>query len=77
VKGSCFNIEGKDTAYYEYEIMPKFSGGVQALLNYLGANIRYPPRAKKNGTEGKVYIEFVVDREGYIINAIKYYEEFD
>jgi protein TonB len=51
------------------EKMPAFPGGVEALFNYLGQNIEYPDMAKDARVEGKVYITFVVDRDGSIADV--------
>jgi protein TonB len=51
------------------EKMPSFPGGVDALFYYLGSNISYPDMAKDARIEGKVYITFVVDRDGSIADV--------
>lgn len=51
------------------EKMPEFEGGVQNLLQFLKANITYPEEAKKNGTQGRVVVQFVVDKDGSITDA--------
>ncbi len=48
------------------EIMPEFPGGAVSMYKFLQKNIQYPPCARENGIEGKVYITFVVDNKGYI-----------
>jgi len=40
------------------------------LGEYLGSNIKYPESAKKDSAEGKVFIEFIVSKDGSIINPI-------
>jgi TonB family protein len=49
------------------EVMPEYPGGLEWLLKYLG-NISYPPVARENDIEGTVYIRFVIDRNGQILN---------
>ena len=48
------------------EQMPAFPGGMQELMVYLGKNIKYPTIAQENGTQGRVIIQFVVERVGTI-----------
>lgn len=48
------------------EIMPKFPGGEQALMQFLSEKIRYPDNARKAGLEGAVHLGFVVDEKGDI-----------
>lgn len=47
---------------------PKFPGGMEALYKYLGQNIKYPQLARENGITGKVYVQFVVEKDGSIAN---------
>lgn len=46
------------------EIQPSYPGGEAALGRFLQKNIRYPSIAKENNIQGKVYIQFVVERDG-------------
>ena len=46
--------------------MPEFKGGTEALMKYLGNNVKYPKEAKENKIEGKVYVAFVIDNNGNI-----------
>ncbi|HSG67464.1 MAG TPA: energy transducer TonB [Bacteroidales bacterium] len=51
------------------ESMPEFLGGMQELYTYLGNNIKYPVMAKESGIQGKVYVTFVVERDGSITDV--------
>lgn len=51
------------------EQMPTFPGGQQALMTYLGKNIKYPTIAQENGVQGRVIIQFVVERDGSITDV--------
>lgn len=51
------------------EQMPTFPGGQQELMAYLGKNIKYPTIAQENGTQGRVIIQFVVERDGSITDV--------
>ncbi len=48
---------------------PQFPGGQEALYKWLKENIKYPEQAKENGIEGKVYVTFVIEKDGSITNA--------
>jgi periplasmic protein TonB len=48
------------------EEMPSFPGGDAGLYKYLGENIKYPPVARENGIQGRVYVTFVVNEQGKI-----------
>lgn len=47
---------------------PEFPGGMEALYKYLRENIKYPQLARENNITGKVYVTFVVERDGSIAN---------
>ena len=51
------------------ESMPEFPGGDKALYAYLYDNMRYPEMAKEAGISGKVYITFVVEKDGSITDV--------
>jgi TonB family protein len=61
------NAEG---IYTLVKQMPEFPGGVNALMQYLGSNINYPEQAKKDSIQGKVYVQFIVEKDGKI-NEVK------
>ncbi|MBQ0016247.1 MAG: energy transducer TonB [Bacteroidales bacterium] len=47
---------------------PEYPGGMESLYKYLGENIKYPSLAKENNITGKVYVTFVVEKDGSIAN---------
>ena len=58
-----------DTIYNVAETMPQFPGGPNALMKYLSENTKYPELAKANKIEGRVYVRFVVEKDGSVTNA--------
>ena len=51
------------------ESMPEFpGGGMTALMQFLSKNIKYPVNAQKNGTQGRVTVQFIVNVDGSISN---------
>ncbi|RMG19339.1 MAG: TonB family protein [Bacteroidetes bacterium] len=50
------------------EKMPSFPGGEAAMYKFLSRKLRYPRAARENLTEGKVYLQFVVNEDGSISN---------
>lgn len=48
------------------EKMPEFPGGNEAMAQYIINNIKYPEQAKKENISGKVYVSFVVEKDGSI-----------
>ncbi len=51
------------------ENMPEFPGGELALRRYINTAIKYPGIAQENGIQGKVLVNFVVDKDGTVSNA--------
>lgn len=51
------------------EQMPEFPGGQKALQQFLMSSVSYPQVAKEKGIQGKVYVSFVVDKEGSVKNV--------
>ncbi len=47
---------------------PEFPGGMEALYKYLQTSIKYPTIAKENNITGRVYVTFVVEKDGSIAN---------
>ena len=48
------------------EQQPEFPGGDAALLQWLSKNMKYPAIAQENGTQGRVTVQFVVERDGSV-----------
>ena len=55
--------------FFIVEDMPEFPGGDLALRKYIANAIKYPVIAQENGIQGKVYVTFVVSRDGSVQNA--------
>lgn len=63
--------EEEETAevFFIVEDMPEFPGGEMALRAFIGNAIKYPVIAQENGIQGKVYVTFVVGKDGSVSNA--------
>ena len=60
----------EQTIFEVVEQMPEFpNGGMAGLMQYLSKNIKYPTIAQENGTQGRVTVQFVVNRDGSIVDA--------
>lgn len=58
----------EQTIFEVVENMPDFPGGMPALMQYLAKNIKYPTIAQENGTQGRVIVQFVVNKDGSIVD---------
>lgn len=59
-----------DKVYEVVETMPSFPGGMDAMVQYLVTNIKYPENAKKDNITGTVFVTFIVEKDGSI-NKVK------
>lgn len=50
------------------EEMPEFPGGMGECMKFLNKNIKYPAAAQEKGVQGRVIIQFVITKEGDIVN---------
>ena len=48
------------------EEQPMFPGGMQELMKFMQTNIRYPKEAQERGIQGRVIVQFVVNKDGSI-----------
>ena len=48
------------------EQMPEYPGGMQAMIEFLQTNMKYPEDAEKQKVEGRVMVQFVVETDGSI-----------
>ena len=58
--------EKKEEPFSFVEEMPSYPGGNDELLGFFASNIQYPEIAKRAGVEGKVMVQFVVEKSGDI-----------
>jgi len=54
--------------FVQVEQMPEYPGGEAALRQFLASNVKYPDDAVKSGTQGKVFVKFVVNKDGKVVN---------
>lgn len=63
-EGTSYSKSGKKYQFSKTEIEPQFKGGIDAFFRFLINNIQYPKVAKDNNVQGKVFITFVVEKDG-------------
>ncbi len=61
--------EEEEVVFVVVETMPEFPGGQQALFKYLSENVKYPVIAQENGIQGRVICQFVVNKDGAIVDV--------
>ncbi len=62
--------EEEETQIFQVvETMPTFPGGDAARIKYLQNNLKYPTMARESGIQGKVFVTFVVEKDGSITDV--------
>ena len=56
----------KEEPFNVVEDMPAFPGGMEAMIQFLSSNITYPADAQKQKVDGRVLVNFVVEKDGSI-----------
>lgn len=55
-----------DSIYGVVDELASFPGGEAACMKWLSDHIKYPEECKKEGIEGRVHVQFVVNKDGSI-----------
>lgn len=58
-----------DTVYNIVEQMPEFPGGAEAMMKSIAGNIKYPEAAIDKNIEGRVFVSFVIEKDGSVSNV--------
>ena len=58
--------EAEEEVFLVVEEDPEFPGGLDALSKFIADNIKYPQLAKENNITGKVFVSFVVEKDGRV-----------
>jgi protein TonB len=66
-KAKSEKVRGK--VYEQVEQMPVFQGGESELRNFIGSSVKYPVEAMKNKIQGKVFVGFIIAKNGSVRNV--------
>ena len=61
---STVTQQGDDPIYDDCDQKPQFPGGDEALMKFIAQNIKYPEIATENGVQGRVIVQFIVEKDG-------------
>ena len=61
--------EDDEEFFMVVENMPEFPGGDLGLMKFIQKNVKYPAIAKEYNITGKVYVSFIVDKQGKVTNV--------
>jgi TonB family protein len=55
---------GQSYPFAKAEVEPEFKGGKEQFYSFLSQKVKYPKKAKEDGIQGKVFVTFVVEKDG-------------
>ncbi len=64
VSGISHTKSGKEYHFTKDIIWPEYKGGMIKFYEFLGRTIHYPAEAKENNVQGKVFVNFIVEKDG-------------
>ena len=68
ISGEIITVKDSLTDVLEVAaVMPEFPGGARELMKFISANIEYPEIAQGDMGQGRVIVQFIVDKEGNIV----------
>lgn len=62
--------EEQGEIYQVVEEQPMYPGGMQELMKFIQTNIKYPKEAQERGIQGRVIVQFVVNKDGSICEEV-------
>ena len=68
VKNDSGITADKEAVFEVCEQMPEFKGGMKSLMSYLTNNVKYPKEALDKSIQGRVVVQFIVNKDGTIVN---------
>lgn len=58
-----------DEVFVVVEEQAEFPGGLDSMYAYIQKNLKYPEKAKAEGIEGRVFVSFIIEKDGSISNV--------
>ena len=58
-----------DSVYIYVQEMPEFPGGLEAMYQFMGDNIKYPVISAEAGSQGQAYVNFTIEKNGTITDV--------
>lgn len=62
-------VSTDDAVFVVVEEQAMFPGGMEAMYAYIVKNLKYPELAKEKGIEGRVFITFIIEKDGSVSNV--------
>ncbi len=68
-KNTPIQYAPEEQVYIVVEQQPEYPGGMGELMKYLRSNIKYPAESFEKGSQGRSYIQFIVEKDGSVSNV--------
>lgn len=66
VEKAIVELPEDNTPFTTVEVQPSFMGGNSEMYKFLGKNLKYPSAAQRANIQGKVFLSFIVEKDGSI-----------
>lgn len=63
-------VSGDEPVFVVVEEQAEFPGGLDSMYAYIQKNLVYPEKAKAEGIEGRVFVSFIIEKDGSISNIL-------
>ena len=63
-------VSDDDAIFFVVEVQPEFPGGMDSMYAFIQKNLIYPEKAKAEGIEGRVFVSFIIEKDGSISNIL-------
>ena len=67
ISGLSIDDDGTRHEYFVMDLQPQPKKGIQDFYNYIGKKFKYTKESIKNDIKGKIIVQFVIDRDGKIV----------
>lgn len=65
---TSFSVVAQEEIYDFPSVPAEYPGGTEAMRSFIAENLQYPPVARANNIQGKVYLRFIVEKDGSLTN---------
>jgi TonB family protein len=65
-----YTDENNVVVFNKVDELPSYTGGEEAMRNYLRDNLNYPEEARRNELEGTLFVEFIIAANGSVRNVV-------
>lgn len=63
-------VKVEEEVFVVVEEQAEFPGGLDSMYAYIHKNLKYPEAAKEKGIEGRVFVSFIIEKDGSISNIL-------